>query len=60
MAFGTLLWNSIILTSVALLLRDLAGIGSAPHIVTQFLLTYKADSTISLLRKSNTLSLSLN
>ena len=33
MAFGTLLWKSVILTSVALLLRDLAGIGSAPHIM---------------------------
>jgi len=31
MAFGTLLWESIILTSVALLLRDIAGIGSAPR-----------------------------
>ena len=32
MAFGTLLWKSVILTSVTLLLRDLAGIGSAPQI----------------------------
>jgi hypothetical protein len=31
MAFGTLLWKSVILTSVALLLRDIAGIGSAPQ-----------------------------
>jgi len=33
MAFGTLLWKSVILTSVALLLRDIAGIGSAPQSV---------------------------
>ena len=32
MAFGTLLWKSVILTSVALLLRDIAGIGSVPQI----------------------------
>jgi hypothetical protein len=31
MAFGTLLWKSVFLTSVALLLRDIAGIGSAPQ-----------------------------
>ena len=31
MTFGTLLWESVILTSVTLLLRDLAGIGSAPR-----------------------------
>ena len=31
MAFGTLLWKSVILTSVALLLGDIAGIGSAPQ-----------------------------
>ncbi len=31
MAFGILLWESVILTSVALLLRDIAGIGSAPQ-----------------------------
>ena len=31
MAFGTLLWKSVILTSVTLLLRDIAGIGSAPQ-----------------------------
>ena len=33
MAFGTLLWKSVILTSVTLLLRDLAGIGSAPQYI---------------------------
>ena len=32
MAFGTLLWKSVILTSVPLLLRDIAGIGSAPRV----------------------------
>ena len=32
MAFGILLWKSVILTSVTLLLRDIAGIGSAPRI----------------------------
>ncbi len=31
MAFGTLLWKSVIFTSAALLRRDLAGIGSAPR-----------------------------
>ncbi|MFT5731149.1 MAG: hypothetical protein ACI8PB_005344 [Desulforhopalus sp.] len=31
MAFGTLLLAGVILTSVALLLRDIAGIGSAPR-----------------------------
>jgi hypothetical protein len=31
MTLGTLLWKNAILTSLALLLRDLAGIGSAPH-----------------------------
>ncbi len=36
MAFGTLLWKSVILTSVALLLRDLAGIGSAPQNAAMF------------------------
>jgi hypothetical protein len=30
-AFETLLWKSVVLTSVALILRDIAGIGSAPH-----------------------------
>jgi hypothetical protein len=30
MAFRALLWKSVILTSIALLLRDIAGIGSAP------------------------------
>jgi hypothetical protein len=29
--FGALLWESAILTSHALLLRDIAGIGSAPQ-----------------------------
>ena len=32
MASGTLLWESVILTRAALLLRDIAGIGSAAHI----------------------------
>jgi hypothetical protein len=31
MAFGTLLWESEILTGHALLLRDIVGIGSAPR-----------------------------
>ena len=31
MTFGTLLWKSVILTRAALLLRDIAGIGSAPR-----------------------------
>jgi hypothetical protein len=31
MTFGTLLWKSAILTSLALLLRYIAGIGSALH-----------------------------
>ena len=35
MAFGTLLWKSVILTSVTLLLRDIAGIGSAPRLATK-------------------------
>ncbi len=30
MTFGTLLWKNVILTRAALLLRDIAGIGSAP------------------------------
>jgi hypothetical protein len=33
MAFGTLPWRNVILTCVALLLRDTAGIGSAPHLL---------------------------
>jgi hypothetical protein len=33
-AFGTLLRKSVILTSIALLLRDIAGIGSAPRITS--------------------------
>jgi hypothetical protein len=31
MTFGTILRKSAILTSIALILRDLAGIGSAPY-----------------------------
>ncbi len=47
MAFGTLLWESVILTSVALLLRDIVGIGSAPrsgplYYPGLFLLNYEA------------------
>jgi hypothetical protein len=30
-AYGTLLWKRLVLTSVALILRDIAGIGSAPQ-----------------------------
>ena len=33
MAFGTLLWKSVILTSVTRFLRDIAGIGFAPLVV---------------------------
>ena len=32
MTFGTLLWKGVILTRAALLLRDIAGIGSAPYV----------------------------
>ena len=33
MTFGTLLWKSVNLTRAALLLRDIAGIGSAPPFI---------------------------
>ena len=37
-AFGTLLWTSLVLTSVALILRDIAGIGSAPRSAPQLVI----------------------
>ena len=42
MTFGTLLWKSVILTSVALLLRDIAGIGSAPQYRAQIRSDHRA------------------
>jgi hypothetical protein len=47
MTFGTLLWESVILARDALLLRDIAGIGSAPPYgqLLQFFYYYESEKT---------------
>jgi hypothetical protein len=47
MDFGTLLWKSVILISVALVLRNIVGIGSVPRqVIITSLLTMKASGQI--------------